>query len=398
MTSKEMLIGYLIKNGNNRPWSEIGAEFNMTGEAARAHWKKYRKKYIGQMDLSNICEGMTPCITNLKDNQDITTYVVQLEETVAKLALEANTPASRLVRSFNPGPNPLDYSLEMQKDYIMSEMKKASPKSKIPRDESDITRNTLLELAIFDLHIGKLAWAPETGEDYDFTIAVQRYKDAVESLVHRVDMDSVERIVLPIGNDMMNVDSKMNMTTAGTPQSCDSRFGKMFRLAKDLLIETINKLTQYCPVDVVVIPGNHDESTMFTLGEVLDAWFHNDDDVKIYNEPKLRKYYQYGQVMLMYTHGDKEKHSDLGMIAASEEPMMWGTSHYREVHLGHLHKSKAIAYLSVDEYQGFKIRILPSLSSTDAWHASKGYGSLKSAEAYVWHKDKGLISNHFYNL
>jgi hypothetical protein len=204
--------------------------------------------------------------------------------------------------------------------------------------------------------------------------------------------------LLPIGNDMINVDGKTNMTTSGTPQSCDSRFGKMFRTAKELLVNTINNLSSVAPVDVVVIPGNHDEVTMFSLGEVLDAWFHNDANVAVHNEPKLRKYYQYGANMIMFTHGDKEKHTDLGMIAANEQAQMWANTKYREVHLGHFHKSKVLNFLGVDEHAGFKIRILPSLSGTDAWHHGKGYISMKAAKGFIWHREKGLITEHTYNL
>ena len=65
---------------------------------------------------------------------------------------------------------------------------------------------------------------------------------------------------------------------------------------------------------------------------------------------------------------------------------------FREVQLGHFHKNKKINYVSVDDFQGFQIQILPSLSGTDFWHNSKGYNSLKQAKAFLYSKTEGRVA------
>jgi hypothetical protein len=260
----------------------------------------------------------------------------------------------------------------------------------------DQDRNTALEINIPDLHIGKLAWGKETGEDYDIKIAVDRYKKAVQELLSRINPNTLEKIILPVGNDMINVDNKGNTTTAGTNVSCDSRFGKMFQTAKDLLIDTITKLADIAPVEVMIVPGNHDTVAMFTLGEVLDAWFHNNELVTVINTHTPRKYLQYGSNLLMYCHGHNEKLQDLGIICATEQPQLWAATKFRRVHVGHFHHSKQIKFTDVQEYPGFTVKVLNSLSANDAWHAEKGYMSLKGAEAFLYHRDKGLIANYYY--
>lgn len=409
--SKNTLIQYLITKGKTHRWDELARMHGLrSADAARSAWNRYRSLKDDEKETSTKPEPefeTKTFITKGGDNihmkvetesskQDQANYIAELEDKVVKLVEQMKTLPK--TAAFSIGYNPLDYSLEMQKDFFLAEMRKNSIRQRTMRVENNTNKDNLLELSIFDLHIGKLAWDKETGEDYDIEIAIKRYKDSITGLLSRVNLSTIERILLPIGNDMVNVDGKSNTTTAGTPQSCDSRFGKMFRAAKELIISTVDELTAIAPVDIMIIPGNHDEVTMFTIGEVLDAWYHNNEDVNVFNSPKLRKYYQYGQNMIMFTHGDKEKHQDLGLIAATEQAKMWAETKYREVHTGHLHKTKAINYMSVDEFQGFKIRILPSLSGTDAWHHSKGYMSLKAAEAYVWNKEQGMISNHFYNL
>lgn len=82
------------------------------------------------------------------------------------------------------------------------------------------TSGPMLELSIPDLHMGKLAWAKETGwEDYDSKIAAKCFNDALESLLVRSSAHQYREIVLPVGNDLLNSDNKQHTTTRGTPQT-----------------------------------------------------------------------------------------------------------------------------------------------------------------------------------
>jgi hypothetical protein len=298
----------------------------------------------------------------------------------------------------------IDTNANVQKDYLLEEIKAHSPYQFLDVQENpnyqSSTKNAekkqALEINIPDLHIGKLAWGKETGEDYDIKIAVERYKAAVDSLLSRVNIDTVEKIILPVGNDLIHVDTPALTTTGGTYVNSDSRFGKMFQTAKTLLIETIEKLSLLAPVDVIIIPGNHDQIATFTLGEVLDAWFHGSNVINVINAHTPRKYYQYGQTLIMYTHGHREKLNDLGIICATEEPQLWAATKYRRCHVGHFHHSKQVKFVDVQEFPGFTVKILNSLSATDAWHAEKGFLSLKAAEAFLYDRDKGLVGNFFH--
>lgn len=258
----------------------------------------------------------------------------------------------------------------------------------------------LLELSLPDLHIGKLSWEDETGENYDTKIAVQRYNESVEKLLDHVNhyKGEIERILLPIGNDLFNIDNKNNLTTAGTPQHVDSRWQQMFYKAKELKIKNINRLQEIAPVDVVMVSGNHDYQTVFYLGSVLEAYYRNTPNVTVNNNPTQRKYYEYGINLVGFTHGNEEKHQDLGLIMATEQPEKWARTKCRQFHLGHFHSRKTTKYLDVQEFQGFTVRVLPSLSGTDAWHNSKGYMSMKSAVAYLYDKTNGLVAEFSHNI
>lgn len=289
-------------------------------------------------------------------------------------------------------------SLKEQKEAILSELKKELPI--IPYFKEKLKNKDVkyaYEINIPDIHFGKLSWAEESGEDYDLKIAEQRYSDAISNLLSLVDTSKIERIVFPIGNDMLNIDSRKNETFAGTRQDSDSRFFKIVKTVKDILIRNINSLSLIAPVDVIVISGNHDPESMFMIGEILDAYYTHNPNVSIDNSPKQRKYYQYGKNGMQYTHGNEEKHSDLGLIFATEQKELWAATDFRFAKLGHFHKNKKTSYMSIDEYQGFQVQVLPSLSGSDAWHNSKGYMSKKQAKGFLYDKIKGQIAEFTYS-
>ena len=266
------------------------------------------------------------------------------------------------------------------------------------REREIQVRDNLLELSLPDLHIGKQAWNEESGENFDTKEAMKRYNKAVDSLLSQVNLATVEKIILPIGNDMLNIDTKQYTTTAGTPQACDSRWQQMFRKAKKLLIENIDRLALIAPVEILVVPGNHDNQTMFYLGDSLLSWYRTSSLITVNNAPTQRKYYHYGVNLVGFTHGNEEKHAELPIIMATEKKELWAATQYREFHLGHFHKSKSMKFVDVDEFPGCKVRIIPSLSGADAWHSAKGYMSMKAAEAFLYNRENGLIANYKFNI
>lgn len=284
-----------------------------------------------------------------------------------------------------------------QKDIILSELKGEFPVIKRSHPKTD-TKKYAYEISIPDAHFGKMAWSEESGEDYDLKIAEARYCEAVSELLDMVSHKSLDRIIFPVGNDMINIDSRRNETTAGTAQDSDSRYYKMVRTVKNVLIRTINTLSLVAPVDVIIVSGNHDTESMFMIGEMLDAYYHNNGNVNVDNTAKQRKYYQYGVNGFQYTHGNEEKHGDLGLIFATEQKELWAATEFRFAKLGHFHKSKKINYISIDENTGFQVQVLPSLSGSDAWHSSKGYMSKKAAKGFLYHKDNGPAGEFNYNV
>lgn len=250
-------------------------------------------------------------------------------------------------------------------------------------------RHYMMEPSILDLHVGKLSWDEETGHgNYDTSIATSLFKDALEVLIERTKSFQFERVVFPLGHDFFNSDSLSNATTKGTVQDVDSRFQKTFRAGRQLATYAVDRLREVAPrVDVIVVPGNHDQLSAWFLGEVLATQYARTQGVSVDNTPRLRKYVEHYRNMLMMTHGDRGKRQDYALLIATEEPAMFGRTRNREIHTGHLHQTR------VQEHHGVRVRISPALTAADAWHAEQTYvGNARAAENFVWHREEGIVT------
>ncbi len=274
----------------------------------------------------------------------------------------------------------------------------AAAKSAVPvrwvLPHKPLDTNLMLEVQIPDLHIGKLAWGKETGhENYDVKIAKKVFYDALHTLIIRTSPFRFDQIVFPIGNDLLNADNVAGTTTSGTAMDTDARFQKSFRVAREMMTQAIEWLSALAPVYVYPISGNHDQLAVWHMGESLECYFHGREDVVISNAPTMRKYHQFQKVMLMFTHGNKGKRPDYPLVMATEQPDMWGATTFREAHTGHTHRTQT------DEYHGCRVRTCPALCPPDAWHSEQQFvGNQRSAEAFVWHGQEGLITQAFYTV
>lgn len=296
---------------------------------------------------------------------------------------------------------------EMVQGYIPPTLKIYPIKQQFPPANLE-KENNLFEISIFDLHLGKLAWGGETGENYDTKIARKRFLNAIENLLYRGNGFYYKKILFPIGNDFFNSDTIFNTTTQGTQQDEDLRWQKTFKIGTRLIVDAINLLKQTgIPIDVMVIQGNHDFERSFYLGEYVSAWFNTDAQVSVNNGASPRKYYRFGDVLLGFTHGSEEKEASLPLLMATdiESKPMWSQTKYHEWHIGHIHRKKNVKYTVLDKSRtlhedlGVTVRYLSSLTGTEEWHHKKGFvGSLKAAEAFIWNDKAGLIATISSNL
>lgn len=281
------------------------------------------------------------------------------------------------------------------RDAILTELRKTPrTKSRAKRPER---AGLLCEQSIMDHHFGKLAWRDETGEDYDLKIAERRYMDAARQLNDAARANGSDRIAIVVGNDFYHVDKGTNTTTAGTPQDVDGRWQKAFAYGLRNVRDAINEAREIAPVDVVIVPGNHDEERCYTLGVILEELYRDDTRVVVDNRPVLKKAYEWGKTFLGFYHGHHTRGRDgerrVIDALASQNPQAWARAVWRELHMGHLHHEREDVwkYRASEDIDTVVCRRLPSLSGTDKWHSDHGYRALKAAEAHFYSDESGRV-------
>jgi len=267
-----------------------------------------------------------------------------------------------------------DNIMKEVKEQIIKSLEEYSPK--VESKYEPVDDPIVYEISLPDIHYGKM-----DGQTLDE--AEEAYINTIKDLMSKASGLNIERILLPIGNDGMNSEGYSRATTKGTSQQDSAGWQETFVGYCNLMVRAINFLARTAPVDVVVIQGNHDYERMFYSGEFLRAFFLNDERVTIDNGYDSRKYYKYGNNMIMFTHGDKEKKAEMPLIMATEQPQMFAETKHREVHCGHLHKEM------VNEYRGIKVRFIPSICGNDEWHKMMGYEAKRTGQAHIWNKIRG---------
>lgn len=262
-----------------------------------------------------------------------------------------------------------------------------SPKIKIKhKPAKKVFSDKMLEIAFQDFHLGKLSWGNESGNDYNYKIAISRALSVIRDVMARANKyGDIEKVLFLIGGDMFHTDTPSGTTTAGTQMESDISGQKMFTEGLRLLISIIEALKEIAPVDVITVLGNHDTQTLMHAQVALAAYFKDDKDVNVDTKMTPRKYYQYGKCLIGFTHGDKEGKRMLASMPI-EVSEMWGKSLFREIHAGHLHSEQT------KEENGIILRHISSITETDSWHNKKGFiGAQKKLQSFIWDKNKGLL-------
>ena len=204
------------------------------------------------------------------------------------------------------------------------------------------------------MHYGLLA-KDNISEEYNMKIAEKRFNDIITDVIRRKsDQETVEKVILLLGNDFLNADNIQGTTSRHfTQQDQETNWFEIVTKATEMLIEGIEKLRFFFPqVEVINVKGNHDEMSMFGIMQTLNAYYKDSYSVMIDTGAKYRKYLKYGCNLIGMSHNEKQLEDDHG----------------------------------VDIYG------LPSVAGASDWTAGQGYcGTNKMSQTFILDKDKGLV-------
>lgn len=241
-------------------------------------------------------------------------------------------------------------------------------------------------LSIADLHLGKLAWAKEVGESYDYKICRDRFFYIInKSITALKKVENLEKIVFFWSQDFFHYDNLHVTTTAGTPQDTDIRWQKLYEVGCTMLVDAIELLQNELEVPIMTFytRSNHDRQVSFYALNYLYAWFHDNPNVEVNRDPIGRKYVEYGVNLMGFGHGDEEK-KRIHNVMQIEQKEAWARTINHEWFLGHFHK------LMVNDECGVRATYLSSATGTDAWHYDQGFiGAFKQVQIFIRNKYEG---------
>ena len=267
----------------------------------------------------------------------------------------------------------------------------AVKKAKLPKSES------FAVVVVADTHFGKYAWRDGTGhDDYDLAIASERVAEASARLIDICRTYKPGRILVAYLGDLFHADTPGLTTTGGTALagSTDGRLQKMISMGCDTLLGITEKAAAVAPTDALVVNGNHDETLSWAYQRIMQERFRGDGRVTVSGAYTGRQYISYGRNLLGFAHGHKAK-KKLPQLMALEQSAAWSQCPYREWHTGHLHHQSAEWSRPIETIEGVLVRIAPSISPPDDYHAVNGWvGQREAMEAFIYDAAGGLSAMH----
>lgn len=237
-----------------------------------------------------------------------------------------------------------------------------------------------------DPHIGMLAWAKETGQDFDLEIAERDLLRAVDLLVDRAPSSS-RAILANLGDFFHAEDDAQRTPTSGHKLDVDTRSAKIADIGFRLLRHLIDRLlVKHACVDVVNVPGNHDPQMARMIGMWLSAVYERDSRVRVIDNRNPYIYLTHGKNLIGFAHGDGAKPEQLPAIMAADRAGEWGVAEFRYWYTGHVH------HLTRKEFPGCVIESFRTLAARDYWHSWKGYRAGQSLSCITLHAEYGEIT------
>jgi len=395
----------------DKSWDQLAIEYNyISGEALRSKFKKYRKANDVVQDKSVFIVNENIADNNIKQQIDIaknyksTTEMKndgsQISDKVIQMSDAESKDVNFILKSH--GYDSKVWELTSAKNSIWNVNTKADgiktlyaskiavkPKTEYTWNEEDAkkifsnletyTQNKysikslqykqngkLLVVPIADFHLNLFSDKLSTGNEYNMQIAEDIFFHVINDIIDRVEDKPFEKVLFIVGNDFVNADNLNGTTTRGTPQDNAESWFKAVNKATELIVRATDMLTEIAPVDVVLVPSNHDLHTMFGVMQTVKAWYKDDDNVSVDDSPLPRKYYSFGKILVGLSHDIKVK--DALQTITSEAKDMWSDCNHIILLLAHLHQGM------IYEKQGYlEMFRLPCISGFSRWSNDKGY-------------------------
>lgn len=244
-----------------------------------------------------------------------------------------------------------------------------------------------------DPHLGMLANAAETGENFDLKIAESLMFGAIDHLVAGAPW-SKYALIINLG-DFFHSDNSSNRTArSGHALDVDGRWSKVLQVGIRAMRRSIDRaLEKHEHVTVINEIGNHDDHSAIMLSLCLQAYYENNPRVTIDTSPAKFHYYRFGNTLIGTTHGDTCPPARLAGVMLADRKKDWAETDHHFWYTGHVHNDKAKELDGDIQWESFR-----TLASKDPWHAGQGYRSGRDMKCDVIHITRGRIRRNIVGI
>ncbi|EIC5118272.1 metallophosphoesterase [Salmonella enterica] len=262
-----------------------------------------------------------------------------------------------------------------------------TPVSVVPPPPKKRLNEKLLNLyTVSDFHLGMLAWADESGDDWDMKIAEDLFSKWFDAAFQKAPDAGVG--VINLLGDFAHFDSLDAVTpSSGHVLDADTRYQKLVRYMIRMVRRVVNMaLVKHKSVRLLIVQGNHDESGMIWLAEMFNTLYDNEPRVFVDTSPDVYKMVQHGKTTLFFHHGHKARFDAIEPVMIAKFRKAFGESVYSYAHVGHLHHQKIV------ESRNMVVEQHRTLAAKDAYASRGGWMSGRSANVITYSAEYGEVA------
>lgn len=239
---------------------------------------------------------------------------------------------------------------------------------------------------VSDFHLGMLAWADESGDDWDMKIAEDLFSRWFDAAFQKAP-DAGTGVINLLG-DFAHFDSLVAVTPAsGHALDADTRYQKLVRYMIRMVRRVVDMArVKHKNVRLLIVQGNHDESGMIWLAEMFSTLYDNEPRVFVDTSPDVYKMVQHGKTTLFFHHGHKARFDAIEPVMIAKFRKAFGESVYSYAHVGHLHHQKIV------ESRNMIVEQHRTLAAKDAYASRGGWMSGRSANVITYSAEYGEVA------
>jgi hypothetical protein len=233
-------------------------------------------------------------------------------------------------------------------------------------------------VALTDVHVGSRGWNGDTVLAAVGAALAAIYQGA-----------SPSHVIIPVGSDLLHVDTAGGTTTKGTMVHPDRETPDIIDAASGFIRDCVELINAWFPAATVVCafcPGNHDRVLSYSVQRIVAAWYRNTPWVVCDTHHDPRTYIEAAGVMVMIAHGDLQDIGGLPILAATERPDMWGRAAHRYAFTGHRH------HTAIRDFQGMMVIQTRAPAPRSDYEHGKGYTTPAGVSAFALSPNGRILS------